>query len=89
MLSHEDTRGPDLKFPPPLLPLSLIGIAYLADIYLPLPINEGAGQWLTGLVLVIASVCLATILENAVGSRKSAQAIDSSNYMKKCLSPIR
>jgi protein-S-isoprenylcysteine O-methyltransferase Ste14 len=56
-----DTRDPGLKFPPPLLPLSLIGIGYLADIYLPLPINEGSGLWLTGLILVVASLCLASI----------------------------
>ena len=61
MQSQDDTRGPGLKFPPPLLPLSLIGIAYLADIYLPLPINGGSGLWLAGLVLVIASACLAII----------------------------
>jgi protein-S-isoprenylcysteine O-methyltransferase Ste14 len=61
MQSHADTRGPGLKFPPPLLPLSLIGIGFLADIYWPLPINEGYGLWLTGLFLVIASLCLALI----------------------------
>ena len=61
MQSQDDTRGPGLKFPPPLLPLSLIGIAYLADIYLPLPINEGSGLWLIGLILVVASLCLASI----------------------------
>ena len=61
MQSHDDTRGPGLKFPPPLVPLSLIGIGYLADIYRPLPINEGSGLWLTGLVVLIASLCLALI----------------------------
>jgi protein-S-isoprenylcysteine O-methyltransferase Ste14 len=59
--SHEDKRGPGLKFPPPLLPLALIGSAYLADIYLPLPINEYPALWLTGLVVVIAAMCLAAI----------------------------
>jgi protein-S-isoprenylcysteine O-methyltransferase Ste14 len=61
MLSPDDTRGPGLKFPPPLLPASLIGIAYLADIYLPLPISGGFGLWLVGLVLIVASLCLASI----------------------------
>ena len=61
MLSPDNTRGPGLKFPPPLLPASLIGIAYLADSYLPLSINGGSALWLTGLVLVIASACLASI----------------------------
>jgi hypothetical protein len=59
--SLEDKRGPGLKFPPPLLPLTLIGSGYLADIYLPLPISEESGLWLTGLVVVIAAVCLALI----------------------------
>ena len=61
MQSPDDTRGPGLKFPPPLLPSSLFGIGYLADIYLPLPINEGSGLWLIGLILVVASLCLASI----------------------------
>jgi protein-S-isoprenylcysteine O-methyltransferase Ste14 len=61
MQSPDDTRGPGLKFPPPLLPLSVIGIGYLTDLYLPMPINEGSGLWLTGLVLLIASACLAII----------------------------
>jgi len=59
--SLEDKRGPSLKFPPPLLPLTLIGIGYLIDVYLPLPINEYSALWLTGLVVVIASLCLAAI----------------------------
>jgi len=58
--SLEDKRGPGLKFPPPLLPLTLIGSGYLADIYLPLPVNEHSALW-TGLVVVIAAVCLAAI----------------------------
>jgi protein-S-isoprenylcysteine O-methyltransferase Ste14 len=56
-----DKHGPGLKFPPPLLPLTLIGSGYLADIYRPLPIREESGLWLTGLVVVIAAVCLVLI----------------------------
>jgi protein-S-isoprenylcysteine O-methyltransferase Ste14 len=59
--SLEDKRGPGLKFPPPLLVLTLVGIGYLVDIYLPLPIYQESGLWLTGLVVVIAAVCLALI----------------------------
>jgi len=62
MQSHDDTRGPGLKFPPPLLPLALIGIGYLTDVYLPLPINGGSGLWLTGLVVLITSLCLAIVV---------------------------
>jgi protein-S-isoprenylcysteine O-methyltransferase Ste14 len=58
----EDKRGPGLKFPPPLLPLISIGSAYLADTYLPLPINEHPTLWLTGLVVALAAVCLAVIV---------------------------
>jgi len=60
--SLEDKRGPGLKFPPPLLPLTLIGIGYLADVYLPLPINEYSALWLTGLIVVVAALCLAAIV---------------------------
>jgi protein-S-isoprenylcysteine O-methyltransferase Ste14 len=59
--SLEDKRGPGLKFPPPILPIIAIGGGYLADIYLPLPINEHPALWLTGLVVAIAAVCLAVI----------------------------
>ena len=44
-----------------MLPLTLIGSGYLADIYLPLPISEESGLRLTGLAVVIAAVCLALI----------------------------
>jgi protein-S-isoprenylcysteine O-methyltransferase Ste14 len=56
-----DKHGPGLKFPPPLLPLTLIGIGYLVGKWWPLPITEESGLWLTGLILVVASLCLASI----------------------------
>jgi protein-S-isoprenylcysteine O-methyltransferase Ste14 len=59
--SREDKCGPGLKFPPPLLPLIAIGSAYLADICLPLPINEHPALWQAGLTVALAAVCLATI----------------------------
>jgi protein-S-isoprenylcysteine O-methyltransferase Ste14 len=57
----EDKRGPGLKFPPPLLVLALIGMGYLADTRLPLPVTQDNDLRLIGLLLVIASLLLALL----------------------------
>ncbi len=61
MQAHQDKRGPGLKFPPPLLPLSLIGIGYLNDTWLPLPVSERVDLRALGIALIAASLLLALI----------------------------
>ena len=61
MQANPDKRGPGLKFPPPLLPLSLIGIGYLNDTWLPLPVSERADLRALGIGLIAASLLLALI----------------------------
>jgi protein-S-isoprenylcysteine O-methyltransferase Ste14 len=55
----EDTRGPGLKFPPPLLVGVIIGCGYLIDWIIPLPILSGDFVWLSGTVLLVAALLLA------------------------------
>lgn len=57
----EDRRGPGLKFPPPLLPALLVGCAWLVERRAPLPISEGRGLWLPGVVLLLLSLLLALL----------------------------
>ena len=61
MQAHQDKRGPGLKFPPPLLPLSLIGIGYLSHTWLPLPVSERVDLFAPGIALIAASLLLALI----------------------------
>jgi len=56
-----DRRGPGLKFPPPLLVIGAIGLGYLLDWLLPLPISAWDLLWLTGVALIVLSVILALI----------------------------
>lgn len=61
MNDAEDRRGPGLKFPPPLLAIGVIGLGYLVDWFLPLPISAWDLLWLTGIALILLSVILALI----------------------------
>ena len=58
---NEDKRGPGLKFPPPLLVIVIIGIAYLADWIKPLPIVAGDILWLSGVALIVIALALVII----------------------------
>ncbi len=58
-MNAEDKRGPGLKFPPPLLVLAVIGIAWLADLARPLPLVDGDALWLTGVAIIAVAVSIA------------------------------
>lgn len=60
-MKTEDKRGPGLKFPPPLLALGAIGIAWLADRLRPLPIIEGNALWPGGAAIIAFAVLVALI----------------------------
>jgi protein-S-isoprenylcysteine O-methyltransferase Ste14 len=55
----EDTLGPGLKFPPPLLVGVIIGCGYLVDWIIPLPVLSGDFVWLSGAVLMVVALLLA------------------------------
>jgi protein-S-isoprenylcysteine O-methyltransferase Ste14 len=59
MNDAEDRRGPGLKFPPPLLVVVVIGLGYVADWLMPLPITAGDLLWLTGIAIIVISAMLA------------------------------
>jgi protein-S-isoprenylcysteine O-methyltransferase Ste14 len=59
--AHQDKRGPGLKFPPPLLPLSLIGIGHLSDTWLPLPVSESVVMRGVGIALIAVALLLALV----------------------------
>ncbi|MDH3636617.1 MAG: isoprenylcysteine carboxylmethyltransferase family protein [Gammaproteobacteria bacterium] len=61
MSDIEDRRGPGLKFPPPLLVIGIIGLGYLVDWIVPLPISTWDLLWLTGIALIVLSIILALI----------------------------
>jgi len=57
----EDKRGPELKFPPPLLVLAVVAAAYLLETMQSLPISTGGAPWRSGIVLIMAGFVLALI----------------------------
>jgi len=57
----EDKHGPGLKFPPPLLVLAVIGVAWLADRVRPLPISSGEAPLLLGVAVIVIAVLLALL----------------------------
>ena len=61
MTALEDKHGPGLKFPPPLLPLTLIGMAYLGEKWLSLPISENVDLLVPGIIILVAALLLALI----------------------------
>ena len=58
-MGEADTRGPGLRFPPPLLALGIIAVAWLAQRWIPLPINTGANLLLPGVLLVAIALLIA------------------------------
>ena len=60
-MTAEDNRGPGLKFPPPLLALAAIGVAWLVDQLRPLPIVDGEAAWLGGAAVIGIAVLIALI----------------------------
>ena len=59
MQPPQDERGPGLKFPPPLLPLAMVGSAWLLERWLPLPLSGTDALWVPGLLLLSAAAILA------------------------------
>jgi protein-S-isoprenylcysteine O-methyltransferase Ste14 len=55
----EDSRGPGLKFPPPLLVALVIGSGYLIDLVIPLPVLTMDLVWLSGAVLIVVALLIA------------------------------
>jgi protein-S-isoprenylcysteine O-methyltransferase Ste14 len=59
--TQDDKRGPGLKFPPPILPLTLVGCAWAVERWLPMPISGDSRLWLPGLALLLLSVAVALL----------------------------
>lgn len=55
----EDSRGPGLKFPPPLLVAVIIGSGYLIDLVVPLPVLSMELVWLSGAALIVVALLIA------------------------------
>lgn len=61
MQQADDKHGPGLKFPPPLLALGVIGLFWLVDLLLPLPIVDDGGLWLSGAAIVFVALLILVI----------------------------
>ena len=61
MPESDDKRGPGLRFPPPLLPLALIGGSWLLERRVALPISGNDALWWPGLLLLAATMILAAV----------------------------
>lgn len=59
MTDTEDKRGPGLKFPPPLLPLAVVGTAYCAELIYTLPITGNGAPWRSGAAVIGLAFTLA------------------------------
>ena len=55
----EDKRGPGLRFPPPLLPVVLVGGAWLLERWFPLPLGGSGRLLIPGILLITAALALA------------------------------
>ena len=61
MAEIEDKRGPGLKFPPPLLALAVIALAWLLEQVFALPIAFGDLPWRVGVAVVALALLLALL----------------------------
>ena len=60
-MDDEDKRGPGVRIPPPLIAVGVIGVAWLLDLVLPLPIDGGAFQSGAGIALIALAFLLALV----------------------------
>ncbi len=58
-MTAEDKRGPGLRFPPPLLLVAAVAVAWLIDLQQPLPIVDGGKLWLVGGIVILLALVIA------------------------------
>jgi protein-S-isoprenylcysteine O-methyltransferase Ste14 len=60
LTASEDKHGPGVKIPPPLIAVSVVGLAWLLDRFIPLPLFS-ASHWLIGGLIIVCAVGIALI----------------------------
>lgn len=60
MTASEDKHGPGVKIPPPVIAASVIGLAWLLDRFIPLPLFSGR-HWIIGALIIAFAVGIALI----------------------------
>ena len=63
MNKEDDLKGPAVKFPPPLIFLILMLVAYGAEHFFPISIGNSSGLKYMGVVIVILGICIVILVK--------------------------